>query len=66
MIKFLLIFLSSCTFGQYDCVHEILTYKTYADCKEAQDLHDNYRTVCAMAVEGSNREIDIQSIGQQP
>jgi hypothetical protein len=65
MNNFLLIFLSSCTFGQYDCVHEILVYETYADCAEARKEYEGYQTVCAMAVEGSHREFDIQSIGEQ-
>lgn len=64
MIKFLLIFLSSCSFG-YECVHEILAYETFAECSAAQQKHDGYRTLCAMVTENGTREFDIQSIGKE-
>lgn len=63
-MKFLLIFLSSCTFGQYDCVHEIIVYETYADCAQAQAEHDGYHTVCAFVTERNDREFDIESLGE--
>ena len=60
-MKFLLIFLSHCTFGKFDCVHEVVAYETYSECMEHKP--DNSYAVCAAIVESDNQDPVIYSLG---
>lgn len=62
-LSFLLIVFSHCTFGKYDCIHEVYRHETYAECQDARQGWTY--AACTMISENDNQDPVIHSLGKQ-
>lgn len=59
----ILVFFSTCAFG-HSCIHEVVRYETLQECQDAQVKAAGYWTACAVIVEGSERDFNLEEIGE--